>query len=94
MEEILSNCWEIKDCGREPNGRNVSLYGVCPVSVEFSLDGIHNGKNGGRCCWALAPGISKGNSNVVISCYEKALVCRSCNFYNLVKKTTALAVKV
>ena len=92
MEKILSNCWEIKDCGREPNGKNVSLYGICPVSVEVNLDGIHNGKNGGRCCWVVTQDIN--NDNVIISCYEKALVCRSCNFYNSVKETTELAVKV
>ncbi|WP_339135275.1 MAG: hypothetical protein WGN25_17515 [Candidatus Electrothrix sp. GW3-4] len=93
MRENFLNCWEVKDCGREPNGKNVPLHGVCPVSVDFLVDGIHNGKNGGRCCWAFAPGVTK-ESYDISSYYEKALGCLGCEFYKSVKDTTVLLVRL
>ena len=48
------NCWEVKQCGREPGGKNVVELGVCPASTEKSLDGIHRGDNAGRACWIIA----------------------------------------
>jgi hypothetical protein len=93
MEEKNLNCWEVKDCGREPNGKNVPQDGVCPVSVALPLDGIHNGTNGGRCCWAFAPSDSKYD-DIVLSCLEKAQGCSKCDFYKSVSETTALLVRV
>ncbi|MCI5208170.1 MAG: hypothetical protein D3910_05135 [Candidatus Electrothrix sp. ATG2] len=93
MDEHTLNCWEAKECGREPNGRNVPLEGVCPVSVEFCLNGIHNGKNGGRCCWTFSPNAGKYDGTV-LSCFEKAKKCSQCNFYNAVRDTTTLLVRV
>ncbi|XOF34075.1 MAG: two-CW domain-containing protein [Candidatus Electrothrix sp. YB6] len=90
MEENTINCWEFKKCGREPGGKAVALYGVCPAAVEQRADGIHNGKNGGRCCWIIGDsycsdengGYSTGNF----------MVCRKCEFYRLVKDSTDLLV--
>lgn len=90
MEETLLNCWEAKACGREPNGKNVPLHGICPVSINTLVDGIHNGVNGGRCCWAFASSTNKEKS--IWSYYKKALICRRCKFYNSVKCTTKLLV--
>lgn len=87
------NCWEFKKCGREPEGKNVSLYGVCPVSIASSVDGIHDGKNGGRCCWTFAPENFK-HEDPVLTCLEKALKCSKCDFYKLVKDTTVLLSQV
>jgi hypothetical protein len=94
MEKFLSNCWEVKDCGREPNGKNVHLDGVCPVSVEFRLNGIHNGKNGGRCCWVFSPNDGKYNNDNMLSFLEKSLRCSECDFYKSVKNITTLLVHV
>ena len=42
------NCWKYKQCGREPEGINAFEFGVCPASVEASLNETHGGKNGGK----------------------------------------------
>ncbi len=93
MDDIFLNCWEAKDCGREPNGHNVSLYGVCPVTTESNMDGIHKGKNGGRCCWALAPVIEK-NCNKPGFCSDRLYECIKCDFYKSVRDSTTLLVTV
>ncbi|MCI5211826.1 MAG: hypothetical protein D3910_24300 [Candidatus Electrothrix sp. ATG2] len=93
MDRQVLNCWESMDCGREPNGKNVQLEGICPVSVEFRLNGIHNGKNGGRCCWAFSPKAGKCD-DTILSCLEKAHKCSTCDFYKSVKDTTALLVRL
>ncbi|GAB4277546.1 MAG: hypothetical protein Kow0056_09100 [Coriobacteriia bacterium] len=51
--EKKTNCWEYKNCGRGPGGDLVEELGQCPVSTLESVNGIHDGKNGGRCCWAV-----------------------------------------
>jgi len=48
------NCWEFKECGREPGGANEEELGPCPAALEKRVDGFHGGKNGGRACWAIA----------------------------------------
>jgi hypothetical protein len=48
------NCWEVKQCGREPGGSKTADMGVCPAAADSSSDGVNGGKNGGRICWALA----------------------------------------
>ena len=88
MDEYTLNCWEVKDCGREPSGRNVSLHGVCPVATETKVDGIHNGKNGGRCCWAVVPVNNPGY------CSAGIIGCLTCDFYNMVRRSTELVVGV
>ncbi|MCI5207474.1 MAG: hypothetical protein D3910_01480 [Candidatus Electrothrix sp. ATG2] len=93
MNEQILNCWEVKDCGREPHGKNVHQEGICPVSVDFRVNGIHNGKNGGRCCWVFSPKAGKYD-DTVLSCLEKARKCSECDFYKLVKNTTSLLVYV
>jgi hypothetical protein len=93
MDEIFLNCWEAKDCGREPNGRNVLLYGICPVTIESSVDGVHKGKNGGRCCWALAPTIENKNNKSTI-CSGGLYECIKCDFYKSVRDSTVLLVTV
>ena len=90
-DESALNCWEFKKCGREPNGINVPHAGVCPVSIASGLNGIHNGKNGGRCCWAFAPEGSK-HDDVLLSSLEKSIRCSRCDFYHMVKKDTELFV--
>ena len=90
MDEERLNCWEFKKCGREPNGRNVSVSGVCAVATEVSVDGIHDGKNGGRCCWAV---ISVSHDNLGGgSC--RILECLKCEFYKMVKDSTELIVEM
>jgi hypothetical protein len=76
------NCWEFKKCGREPNGVNSKELGVCPAATEIRVNGVHGGKNGGRCCWAVAGTLCGGKIQGGIG--DKALECLACDFY---KKT-------
>ena len=84
MVEAFLNCWEVKDCGREPSGKNVSLYGVCRVAIETNLDGIHNGKNGGRCCWAAIPE-HHNKIKKSVCCSGVIYECITCDFYKMVQ---------
>ena len=49
---MKKNCWEIKNCGREPSGNKVEELGVCPAATEVRLNAVHEGTNAGRACWA------------------------------------------
>jgi len=76
------NCWEFKKCGRERNGAKASELGVCPAAMETKVDGVHGGKNGGRCCWAVAGTLCGGKVQGGFT--SKAIACLECDFY---KKT-------
>ncbi|WPD22201.1 MAG: two-CW domain-containing protein [Candidatus Electrothrix aestuarii] len=88
------NCWEFKKCGREPNGQNSSLYGVCPVSTASNADGIHNGKNGGRCCWAIITTEPSEMEKNLGFCCGGLSECIQCDFYQHVKESTELVIAV
>ncbi len=92
MEENSLNCWEFKKCGREPGGKNVILYGVCPAAIDERADGIHNGKNGGRCCWVVAS--AKLLEGTLACCFGGFNECRECDFYKMVKEQTELLILV
>lgn len=89
MERKKMNCWEFKKCGRESGGGNVTPYGVCPAAIDERADGIHGGKNGGRCCWVVA---SRYNGvEGTYGCFAGGLhECYECDFYNIVKDTSEL----
>jgi hypothetical protein len=76
------NCWEFKQCGREPGGARKDL-GVCPASVDPRLHGVHGGRLAGRACWVVA-GTMCGNKEqgTFASKYHN---CEKCDFYRLVK---------
>ena len=79
------NCWEFKNCGREPFGRNVKELGVCPAATEGVLHGVHGGVNGGRACWALDNTKCKENP-LDVDFVEKIKGCMECNFYQRVRR--------
>lgn len=93
MNESAINCWEFKECGREPGGINVSGLGICPVAIEHEVDGIHGGKNGGRCCWIFSGFFSCGTEDLK-NFEEKISVCSTCNFYTFAKDSKELLVLV
>ncbi|MBS1113079.1 MAG: hypothetical protein H6Q92_842 [Nitrospirae bacterium] len=78
------NCWEFKKCGRQFGGEKVSELGLCPVVIEISLEGTHDGESGGRACWVLEGTICKGyiHGNFI----EKQRECEKCDFYEYVKQ--------
>jgi hypothetical protein len=81
---MRQNCWEAKNCGRQPGGVNVPTLGICPAAVEARLDGIHGGKNAGRACWVVAGTLCKGQVQGTFA--QKFQNCEICDFYAGVKK--------
>lgn len=72
------NCWEYFKCGREAGGSKTKELGICPAATETRLNGINNGTNGGRACWALAQTLCGGDvqGNLV----DKMARCLECTF--------------
>lgn len=82
MQQKL-NCWEFKNCGRQPGGTKVDEFGVCPASIKDGYDKINDGKNAGRFCWLVAGTFCGG---VVQGIYaSKVMNCATCDFYKKVK---------
>ncbi|MDP2167258.1 MAG: hypothetical protein Q8J64_02870 [Thermodesulfovibrionales bacterium] len=78
---MKQNCWQFKDCGREPGGR-YSNDGICPASVENRLHGSHGGQNAGRACWVVPKTPCSENSQNFELKYRE---CSRCNFYKKVR---------
>lgn len=76
------NCWEYKQCGREPNGKNAHERGVCPASMESRLADVHGGWNAGRSCWVVAGTLCHGDVQGTFA--EKFKNCEKCDFYQKV----------
>ena len=79
---MKQNCWEAKECGREPDGEHVHDLGVCPAATDAKLDGAHGGKNAGRSCWVVAGTLCGGEAQGVFA--TKLMSCLSCDFYKAV----------
>ena len=79
------NCWEVKKCGRQPGGNQVSTQGICPASTLMAVDGINDGINGGRACWALT-GTMSGPAEKVQGSFARILntTCYDCEFFEQV----------
>ncbi|RJR21083.1 MAG: hypothetical protein C4581_02515 [Nitrospiraceae bacterium] len=80
---IKLNCWEIKKCGREPNGKHIPDLGVCPVATDISSNGINSGKNAGRICWDVPHTLCEGKIHDDFS--QKAFSCVSCEVFSRVR---------
>ena len=78
-----ANCWDIKDCGREPGGNKISLQGVCPAATESSCDGINSGEKAGRICWAIAGTFCGGKVQGDFA--QKSVSCMSCEVFKQIK---------
>ena len=78
------NCWEIKNCGRQPGGEKEKELGICPASIDARLDGTNQGKNGGRACWALSGTFCDGKVQGVFA--MKLGGCVNCEFFRQVVK--------
>jgi hypothetical protein len=82
-------------CGRQPEGSKLAEYGVCAAAIDESYDGIHDGENAGRICWAVA-GTCCGDK-VQGTYAQKRKSCISCPFYKTVQEqegTTETACKL
>ena len=76
------NCWEVEGCGRESRGTKVDELGICPAALEERLNGVHEGINGGRCCWIVAGTFCGGKTQGTFA--QKHKTCFDCDFYKLV----------
>lgn len=74
-----ANCWEFHKCGRAEGGDNVHVHGICPVATEKRTDGIHDGTNGGRACWAIAGTFCQGKIQGTFA--KKKKTCLDCSFF-------------
>lgn len=79
---MSQNCWQVRQCGREPGGARVAELGICTAATETRLDGLNGGKNGGRACWALAGTLCGGKVQGTFA--TKMGNCLACNHYQLV----------
>jgi adenylate cyclase len=78
------NCWEHTRCGREPGGSKVDELGVCLAAVDGRLDGVHGGRNAGRCCWVVAGTFCEGRVQGTFA--QKYANCEACEFYQRVQR--------
>lgn len=76
------NCWEYIKCGRELGGKKVKELGVCPVAIHPYADGINEGINGGRICWAIVGSYSL--YNVKCPGRGQSHLCFECDFHRKV----------
>lgn len=83
MQKKKKNCWEFKNCGRQPGGAREKDLGVCVAALESRLNGIHEGQNAGRACWVVAGTLCGGK--VQGSFAQKYENCEICDFYKTVK---------
>ena len=79
MKLDRKNCWEVKQCGREPGGKHVVELGVCPAASVSRFDGHNGGTNSGRYCWRVAGTLCAGEVQGMFA--EKALTCCKCEFF-------------
>ncbi len=78
------NCWELKQCGRQPGGSKAKQFGVCPASIERSLHGSNHGTNGGRACWVIAGTLCGGEVQGTFA--AKMMNCTKCDFFLSVRE--------
>ncbi len=77
------NCWEYKECGREPGGKMTETRGICPAASEARFNGVHGGKNAGRACWVVAGTLCGGKPQGTFA--QKQGTCEHCDFFKKVK---------
>ena len=80
----MKNCWEVKNCQRQPGGLKVHELGECPAATAPGYDGRNRGKNGGRYCWRISGSLCGGKIQGTWA--EKLGNCVTCDFFKTVKK--------
>ena len=74
------NCWQFKNCGREPGGILANLLGECPVARTMKFDGLNDGIGAGRACWMVHNSVCKQPKNLS----SPINPCHTCDFYKRV----------
>ena len=88
---MKKNCWESKECGRQPGGEKSNEFGICPAAIEEKLHGLNGGINGGRACWAIKETLC-GNQ-VQGGFANKLSGCLQCDFYSTVRNEEGSSFK-
>ena len=83
-----SNCWEMKKCGRQLGGEKTGDLGICPAASDSTVDGVNNGNNGGRICWAIAGTFCGGKVQGDFA--QKSVSCMSCEVFKNIKSEEGL----
>jgi hypothetical protein len=78
------NCWEFKECGRQPGGIHERDMGRCPATREKRLDKAHGGVKAGRACWVVAGTFCRNEVQGTFA--QKFASCQKCNFYEKVRE--------
>ncbi|MEO5362836.1 MAG: hypothetical protein H7838_04345 [Magnetococcus sp. DMHC-8] len=81
---MKTNCWEEKQCGREPGGRAADKRGPCPVPLYTLADGFLGGENGGRACVFVVGRLNEHERKW--ACSQSSDTCEKCDFYRKLKK--------
>jgi len=81
---MKTNCWEYKNCGRQPGGEKVDELGVCPATIFVAGDGFCEGHHGGRACVYIAGTLCAGTIQGTHK--EKEKNCARCDFFKDLKK--------
>lgn len=79
-----ANCWEIRNCGKQPGGRNVDHAGICPAANKIYATGVNGGFHAGRACWAIEKTFCGAGKHATPA--EKQQTCGECIVYKQVKK--------
>lgn len=84
MEGFEDQLLGFKKCGREPNGSKAKELGICEAATCTKVNGVKNGKNGGRICWAITGTLCGGKLQGTFA--AKIANCLQCEFYKKVQK--------
>lgn len=76
----MQNCWEFKDCGREPGGHRSAERGICPAATFEVADGFLGGINGGRACSFISGTFCCEVVSGTIP--DRSKNCAACAFYD------------
>ncbi len=82
--ESKGNCWEVKNCGRQPDGAKVAELGCCPATMADHSTGVNGGNKGGRICWAVSGTLCGGRVQGTFA--QKLSACSVCDFYKQVHR--------
>ena len=83
MTSAKVNCWEHLQCGREPGGPRSGEFGPCPAATDTGCDGMNDGRNAGRFCWAVPGTMCSGKIDGTYE--EKIADCQDCSFFQRIK---------
>ena len=63
----------------KPGMQDVSDRGPCPAATAKEYDGVNDGQNGGRFCWAISGTLCDGDVQGTYA--KKFLSCLSCHVF-------------